>query len=67
MKVIPGGGKVLCTRPDPASSTAVVRAFPGVKWLGHGVDHPPQCNVKVKETVELFLHSTSGPLWSLLG
>ena len=52
--------------PDPASSTVVVRAFPGVKWPGHGIDPPPQSSVKVKETIELFLDSTSVPLWPLL-
>ena len=60
--VIPGGGKVFCTHPDPASFTLVVRAFPGVKWLGHGIDCPPQSSIKVTETVERFLYATCGPL-----
>ena len=25
----------------------------GVKWPGHGIDHPPTCSVDIKERVEL--------------
>ena len=35
--------------------------FPGVKRPGRGVDHPPSSSVEVKEQVELYLYSTSGP------
>ena len=28
--------------------------FPGVKRPGRGVDHPPQCNIEVKERVEVY-------------
>jgi hypothetical protein len=41
--------------------------FPGVKWLGHGVDHPPSSSARVKERVELYLYSPSGPSWPVLG
>jgi len=33
----------------------------GVKQLGHGVDHPHPSIAEVKEIVELYLYSTSGP------
>ena len=35
-------------------------------WLGCGFDHPPQSNAEVKERVELYLYSPSGPSWPLL-
>jgi hypothetical protein len=35
--------------------------FPGVKWPGHGIDHPPPFCAKVKETIQLSLYSPSGP------
>ena len=34
--------------------------FPGVKRPGRGVNHPPPSTAEVKETVELYLYSTSG-------
>ena len=30
--------------------------FLGVKWLGHGIDHPPPSSAKVKEREELYLY-----------
>ena len=41
--------------------------FPGVKRLGSGVDHPPPSSAEVKERVELYLFSPSGPSWPVLG
>jgi hypothetical protein len=41
--------------------------FQGVKRPGHGVDHPPPSCAEVKERVELYLYSSSGPSWPLLG
>jgi len=35
--------------------------LPGVEQLGHGVDHTPLSSAKVKEKVELYLYSPSGP------
>jgi hypothetical protein len=32
-----------------------------VKQLGRGIDHPPQSSAEVKERVELYLYSPSGP------
>jgi hypothetical protein len=42
-------------------------SFLGVKRPGHGVDHPPPSSARVKERVELYLYSSSGPSWSVLG
>jgi hypothetical protein len=39
----------------------------GVKWPGRGFDHPPPSCAKVKERVELYLYSPSGPSWPGLG
>jgi len=51
----------------PASYTMGTGSFPGVKWPGHGVDHPPPSSAEVKERVELYLCSLSGPSWPVLG
>jgi hypothetical protein len=42
-------------------------SFPEVKWLGCGADHPPPSSVEVKERVELYLYSPSGPAWPVQG
>jgi len=42
--------------------------FPGGKERpGRGVDHPPPSSAKLKERVELYLCSTSGPSWPVIG
>jgi hypothetical protein len=41
-------------------------SFPGVKWPGRGVDHPPPSCAKVKERVELYLYSPSDPSWPVI-
>jgi len=38
-----------------------------VRRSGRGVDHPFQFSVEVKERVELYLSSPSGPSWPILG
>ena len=43
------------------------RSSPGVKRPGHGVDHPPPSSAEVKERVELYLYSPSGPSWPFIG
>jgi hypothetical protein len=51
----------------PASYTMSTRSFPGVKRPGHGIDHPTQSSAEVKECVEIYCYSTSGPSWPVLG
>lgn len=38
----------------PASYTLGTGSFLGVKWLEHGVNHPPTSSAEVKERVELI-------------
>jgi len=45
----------------PAFYTMGTESFPGVKQPWHGIDHPPQSSVEVKERVELHLH-----LWAFV-
>jgi hypothetical protein len=45
----------------PASCTMGTGFFPGVKWPGLSVDHPPPSSAEVKESVELYIYSSSGP------
>ena len=41
---------------------------PPVQWVpGRGVHHPPPSSAEVKKSVELYLCSTSGPAWPVLG
>jgi hypothetical protein len=49
------------------SYTTGTGSFPGVKQPGRGVDPPPPSSAKVKERVELYLYSPSGPSWPVLG
>jgi hypothetical protein len=42
-------------------------SFPEVKRPGRGIYHPPPSSAEVKERVELYLYSPSGPLWPVLG
>jgi hypothetical protein len=42
------------------------RVIPGVKRPGRGVHHPPPSSAEVKERVELYLYSPSGPSWLVL-
>ena len=42
-------------------------SFPGVKLPGSGANHPPPSSAEVKERIELYLYSPSGPLWHVLG
>jgi hypothetical protein len=47
--------------------TMGTESFPGVKRPGRGVGHPPLSKAEVKERVELYLYSPSGPSWPVLG
>ena len=51
----------------PVSYTTGTGSVPGVKRPGRGVDHPRPSSAEVKERVELYLYSPSGPSWSVLG
>jgi len=63
----PGGGEIFCTHPDqPWALPSFLYngywvSFPGLKQPGRGIDHPPPSSAKVKERVELYLYSPSGP------
>jgi hypothetical protein len=50
----------------PASYTMGTGSLPGVKRPWRGVDHPPPSSAVVKERVELYLYSPSGPSWPVL-
>jgi hypothetical protein len=52
---------------QPVSYTMGIGYFLGVKWPGRGVDHPFQFSAEVKERVELYTYSPSGPSWPVLG
>jgi len=41
----------------PASHTMGNGSFLGVKWPGHGANHPPPYSADVKGRVELYLYS----------
>jgi hypothetical protein len=65
------GGEIFRTRPERPwghPATLGTRSSLGVKLLGCGIDHPPPPSIaEVKERVELYLYSPSGPLWPVLG
>jgi hypothetical protein len=60
-------GKIFRTRSDrlwgpPSLLYNEYRvSSPGVKAAGRGVNHPLKLSVEVKERVELYLYSPSGP------
>jgi len=50
----------------PASCTVGTGSLSqGVKWPVDGADHPTPSNANIKERVELYLCSPSGPPWSV--
>ena len=51
----------------PASYILYTGSFPGVKRPGRGVIHPPPFTAEVKERIELYLYSSSGPSWPVIG
>jgi hypothetical protein len=59
------------SRPNLGPTQPPVQRVPGlfqvVKRPGRGVDHPPRSNAGVKERVQLYLYSPSGPSWHVLG
>jgi hypothetical protein len=69
----PGGGEIFRSRLDrPWGPPSLLYngyrvSFPGVKRPNRGVDHPPSSSAEVKERVELYLYSPSGPSWPVIG
>jgi len=68
------GGGVRASAPvqtDPGTHQAFYTmgtgSLPEVKRPGRGIDHPPQSSNEVREIVELYLYSPTGPSWLLLG
>ena len=53
-------------RAHPDSYTMGTRSFLRVKRPRRGIDHPPTASAEVKERVELYLYSPSGPSWPVL-
>ena len=54
------------------STTALDPTQPPIQWIpglsgGKGVDHPPASSAEVKERVEIYLYSPSGPSWLVSG
>jgi hypothetical protein len=60
----------LC-RPVPGPTQPPTQQVPGlsrgVKRPGRGVDHLPPYSAEVRERVELYIYSTSQPLWPVTG
>jgi len=59
------------SRPALCSTQTTIQRVPGlflgVKWLGLGVNHLPTSSTEVKEKVELYIYSLTGPSWPVLG
>jgi hypothetical protein len=51
----------------PISYKMGADSFPWVKRPELGVDHPSPTSAEVKERVELYLYSPSGPSWPVIG
>ena len=67
-----GGGEFLHNFPEwpwgpPSRLNNGYRVFLGGKAAGAWRPLPTQCRAEVKERVELYLFSTSGPSWPVLG
>jgi len=69
----PGGGDIFSTGPDrswgpPSLLYSGYRVFPECKERpGRSSDHPLSSSAEVKERVELYLYSSSGPSWPFQG
>ena len=62
----PGGGEILHTRPEKPWGPSYIMGT-GSKAAGSWRDHPPIPSAEVKERVELYLFSPSGPSRPVLG
>ena len=68
----PGGGEIFRTCPDrpwgpPSLLYNGYWVFPGGNAAGKWRWPPTPTSAEVKERVELYLYSTSGPSWTVLG
>jgi len=63
-----GGNRfsTLALRPTQIPVNGNKVSLPGVKQLGHGVDHPPPSNVEVKEREQLYPYSPCGSFFGEL-
>jgi hypothetical protein len=50
----------------PSSYTIGTGSLPGVKRPGRGINHPPPADAEIKERVELYFYSPSGPSWPVV-
>jgi hypothetical protein len=67
-----GGGEIFRTGPDrPWDPSSLLhkgyRVFPRAKAAGRWRWPPTPFSAEVKETVELYIYSPSGPSWPVLG
>jgi hypothetical protein len=65
-------GEICRNCPDrpwglPSPYTMGTGSSPGVNRPRRGVHHPPPSSIEVKESVELYLYSLSGPSWPVIG
>jgi hypothetical protein len=51
----------------PTSCTVGTESLPELKRPGRGFDHSPTYSAEVKDRAELYLYSTSGPSWPVMG
>jgi len=68
----PGRGEIFRARPDqrwgpPSPLNNGYRVFPAGKTAGAWRWPPTPSSAGVKERVELYLYSTSGPSWPVIG
>ena len=65
-----GGERFAAPRPALGPNQPPIQwvpsPFPGVNPPERGVDLPPPTSAKVKERVELYLYSPSGPSWPVV-
>ena len=67
----PDEGEILHTCPDrprdPHPASYTIGIFSGVKRPERGLNEPlPSC-AEIKESVELYLYSSCGPSWPVVG
>ena len=68
----PGGGEIFRAGPDRSWGPPSLLyngyrvSFPGVKRPGRGVEQSLPSSAEVKEIVDLYLYSPSGPSWPVV-